>query len=147
MSDWLILGENREQLNLSATFATAMKPDIVIMDENLKFLTQLTDYREVSGGSMDIDADELPTGSQICEEMTARGVTALLCIRSANTSPEDVRKYVDAGAHCVICKSFANTALAGPLLRAWRDLQEERSAIARGTFDPSRSVFPVLLLD
>jgi len=127
MQNWVILGESPEEAELSISIALAMNIDIIIIDENL-----------------DYDCEE-KSGSDICAQMKRKGVNALLCIRSGNTSADDIEKYTRAGAHFVICKSFNNQALKIPLQDGFRALQEERLQKASGTHNSS--AFPVLLLD
>lgn len=149
MKDSIILGENRAQLDLCVPFATAMKPDIIIIDENLELLVEDDENNTTSATTF--------TGTQICRDLVAAGVDALLCIRSGNTSPEDVQKYIGAGAHCVICKSFDNTKLAEPLLGGYqrlraKQLSKKKKKGASTTSDhtgagSNNSSFPILLLD
>jgi len=142
MKDWIILGENQTQLNLCVSFATAMKPDIIIMDENLELLgNQISNHEETTSGI------DYISGTQMCQDLKKAKVESLLCIRSGNTSPDDVQKYISAGAHCVICKSFDNNSLTEPLINGFQKLSEERLAKENGSFEPRDSAFPILLLD
>ena len=142
MKDWTILGENQTQLDLSVSFATAMNPDIIIIDEDLELPgNRKSDRKEDSG------AVTYSSGTQICRDLVKAEVGSLLCIRSGNSSPEEVQKYIAAGAHCIICKSFDNTALAAPLTKGFQKLREEQMAIKNGSFEQTGSTFPILLLD
>jgi len=142
MRDWTILGENQTQLNLSISFAKAMSPDIIIIDEDLELPgNRKFDKKEISRGVT------YSSGTQICRDLVKAEVESLLCIRSGNTSPEEVQKYIGAGAHCIICKSFDNTALDEPLINGFQKLRDEQAAIKNGTCDKNESAFPILLLD
>jgi len=126
LQNWIVLGETPQQVEQSIPMALAMSVDIIIIDENLDYNTGLS-----------------ISGSDVCASMIKAGVQALFCIRSGNTSPDDVKKYIDAGAHCIICKSFNNQSLAKPLHDGFRTLKEERAA---GNEKVS-TAFPILLLD
>ncbi len=142
MRDWTILGENQTQLDLSISFAMAMSPDIIIIDEDLELPgNRKFDKKENSGALI------YSSGTQICRDLVKAEVESLICIRSGNTSPEEVQKYIGAGAHCIICKSFDNTALAEPLINGFQKLREEQTAIKKEKFDQNGSAFPILLLD
>mmetsp|Transcript_8193 Transcript_8193/g.20166 ORF Transcript_8193/g.20166 Transcript_8193/m.20166 type:complete len:696 (-) Transcript_8193:107-2194(-) len=142
MKDWTILGENQTQLDLSVSFATAMNPDIIIIDEDLELPgNRKSDRKEGSG------AVTYSSGTQICRDLVKAKVGSLLCIRSGNSSPEEVQKYIAAGAHCIICKSFDNTALAAPLTKGFQKLRDEQMAIKNASFEQRDSTFPILLLD
>eukprot|EP00588_Corethron_pennatum_P000153 CAMPEP_0194299256 /NCGR_PEP_ID=MMETSP0169-20130528/60620_1 /TAXON_ID=218684 /ORGANISM="Corethron pennatum, Strain L29A3" /LENGTH=653 /DNA_ID=CAMNT_0039049337 /DNA_START=518 /DNA_END=2479 /DNA_ORIENTATION=+ len=140
MQNWIVLGETPEQVELSIPMALAMDVDIVIIDENL-------DYEYEKAPANNITLSRMETGSQVCASMIEKGVDALFCIRSGNTSQDDVKKYIKAGAHIIICKSFNNQELATPLFDGFRALQEERSQKASNNCSPQTSVFPILLVD
>jgi len=144
LQDWLVLGEDQAQLDLSVSIAAVLKPDIVIIDENFDFEFS-PDQKFCSGTEIcrALAHNQNKTKSSNKKEM-------LLCIRSGNTSPDDIQDYVRAGAHFVICKSFNNKALAKPLLDGFRFLQEEQAALDDTTKEKKKksgSVFPILLLD
>jgi len=158
MKDSIILGENQAQLDLCVPFATAMNPDIIIIDENLELLVEQNSnsnngHKTVTKKAGAKSTTKAVTGTQICRDLVAAGVDALLCIRSGNTSPEEVQKYIDAGAHCVICKSFDNTALAEPLLGGYRALRasQQQEGKQQDRLPPNVPIatneFPILLLD
>jgi len=102
-----------------------------------------------SGGRLHATGDDYILGTQICTAMLrdyhVQG--SLVCIRSGNTSTDDIQEYVDAGVHCVICKSYDNTSLKEPLLQGYELLQEERIMIEKGHMQPNETKFPILLLD
>jgi len=142
MRDWTILGENQAQLDLCVPFATAMNPDIIIIDENLELLGP----PDPSGSGTRASVTDV-SGTQICQDLVKAKVGSLLCIRSGNTSPDDVQKYIEAGAHCVICKSFDNNALTEPLIKGFQKLRKEKLAMENESFDSEDIAFPILLLD
>jgi len=143
MQNWIVLGETSEQVELSVTIALAMNIDIVIIDENLNYESN----EKTQPNIMNSLSTMLKSGSNVCALMKQKGVKALLCIRSGNTSPYDIDKYVKAGAHCIICKSFNNEALAKPLHNGFCALQKEAHQRASSTFDTQTSIFPILLLN
>mmetsp|Transcript_16514 Transcript_16514/g.32823 ORF Transcript_16514/g.32823 Transcript_16514/m.32823 type:complete len:439 (+) Transcript_16514:665-1981(+) len=142
LQDWLVLGENQAQLDLSVSIAAVLQPDIVIIDENFDFeFSSDQNFRSGTEICRALARNKKKTKSRNKNEM-------LLCIRSGNTSPDDIQDYVRAGAHFVICKSFNNKALAKPLLDGFRFLQEEQAVLDDPTKEEKRgSVFPILLLD
>jgi len=143
MQNWIVLGESLEQVELSIPMALAMNIDIVIIDENLEYES----VEKSQPNNMSTVSTILKSGSIVCASMKKKGVNALFCIRSGNTSPNDIDKYIKAGAHCIICKSFNNQELAKPLHDGFCALQEESIQRASGTYDPQTSVFPILLID
>jgi len=138
MQNWIVLGESPEQVELSIPIALAMCVDIVIIDENLDYTYEKTPK----------NLARMETGSQVCAAMIEKGVDALFCIRSGNTSQDDIDKYIKAGAHIIICKSFSNQELTTPLLHGFHALQEERiRQKTSDSYNPQTSEFPILLLN
>jgi len=67
--------------------------DVVIIDQHL-------DYKEQSY-----------LGTSIVRRLQLYGYKGLICIRSANDSPEDQRQYAESGAHCFLSKNGCRDVL------------------------------------
>ena len=76
--------------------------DIAVLDQNL-------DY----GGDCNI------LGTDLVEDLMAKGFRGLVCIRSANISAQDKMKYFAAGAHIVCGKDMAMAQVVDDLKVAY----------------------------
>jgi len=68
--------------------AALQEADIVICDQNL----------DIGGQSF--------RGTELISSLVAEGFAGLLCMRSADTTPEDVALYRSCGAHCTLGKDL-----------------------------------------
>jgi hypothetical protein len=64
--------------------------DVVVLDQNLEW-----------------SREEVVLGTDLLQELLAKGFQGLLCMRSANSAEADVKFYRRCGAHCVINKDCA----------------------------------------
>ena len=83
--------------------------DCVLADGNIAILDQ----------HLDFGADANVLGTDIIEQRLLPDFKGLLCIRSGNTAPEEVREYRRAGAHCVFGKDMLGDAMVRELKAAY----------------------------
>ena len=83
--------------------------DCVLGDGNIAILDQ----------HLDFGADANVLGTDIIEQRLLPDFKGLLCIRSGNTAPEEVREYRRAGAHCVFGKDMLGEAMVRELKAAY----------------------------
>eukprot|EP00667_Euglena_gracilis_P002551 EG_transcript_2551 len=82
-------------------FVTALaEADVVILDQHLEF------------------EDEMTYGTDLVHKLVAAGYGGLVCIRSANDSPDDRANYVASGAHCVLGKDVLGARMMEELAAA-----------------------------
>jgi hypothetical protein len=83
--------------------------DCALADGNIAILDQ----------HLDFGADANVLGTEIIEQRLLPDFKGLLCIRSGNTAPEEVREYRRAGAHCVFGKDMLGEAMVRELKAAY----------------------------
>ena len=79
--------------------------DIAILDQHLQY-----------------GPDSSVLGTDLVAQLLARRFRGLICVRSANDSPEDLTLYRDAGAHCAFSKDLPLRAMVAEMLAAYRRL-------------------------
>eukprot|EP00669_Euglena_mutabilis_P011485 TRINITY_DN6117_c0_g1_i2.p1 TRINITY_DN6117_c0_g1~~TRINITY_DN6117_c0_g1_i2.p1 ORF type:complete len:518 (+),score=90.83 TRINITY_DN6117_c0_g1_i2:217-1554(+) len=77
--------------------------DVVIVDQHL-------DYQEPH------------LGTDVVRRLRQMGYKGLICIRSADDSPEDQRRYAASGAHCSVGKDVPGPEMVAHLIAAYHDL-------------------------
>jgi CheY-like chemotaxis protein len=82
--------------------------DIAILDQNLDF--------QGSPGAL---------GSELVKHILREGFSGLICIRSGNTSAEDVKQYMASGAHLVLDKDEGRASILHKLKAAYLHHIEE----------------------
>jgi hypothetical protein len=88
---------------------TAMAADeaaIVILDQHLEY----------SGGSY--------LGTTVAQRLQVLGYSGMICIRSADDSPEDQALYTASGAHLFLSKGLPGTEMVRRLATAYREFTE-----------------------
>eukprot|EP00667_Euglena_gracilis_P005485 EG_transcript_5524 len=90
------------EADIASFLATAaVDADVVILDQHLEF------------------KDEMTYGTDLVKELVAGGFGGLVCIRSANDSPEDCAHYTASGAHCVLGKDMLGPRMMEELAAAY----------------------------
>ena len=75
--------------------------DVVIVDQNLEYDT------------------ESFLGTDLIQQLAAKGFQGLMCVRSANSSEEDEQFYLGKGAHCMLGKDMLGSELIAVLAREY----------------------------
>eukprot|EP00667_Euglena_gracilis_P003291 EG_transcript_3301 len=89
------------EADVAGFLATALaEADIVILDQHLEC------------------KDEMKYGTNLVQQLVAAGYGGLVCIRSANDSPEDRAYYAACGAHCVLGKDVLGARMVEELAAA-----------------------------
>jgi len=112
-----VLGAQESDIELFTAMA-AGEAAIVILDQHLEY----------SGGSH--------LGTTVAERLRKLGYSGMICIRSADDSPEDQALYTAAGAHCFFCKDLPGKEMVRRLAAAYRDFTETLQRYPTGQNEP-----------
>jgi len=70
-----------------------------------------------------LDYGEPRLGTDVVRRLRRMGYKGLVCIRSADDSPEDQTQYAASGAHCSIGKDVPGPEMLARIIAAYHDLQ------------------------
>jgi CheY-like chemotaxis protein len=99
------LGAEEDDVELFTAMA-AGEAEIVILDQHLEY----------SGGSY--------LGTTVAQRLRRLGYRRMICIRSADDSPEDQELYKASGAHCFLGKNLPGREMVRRFAAAYRDFTE-----------------------
>eukprot|EP00667_Euglena_gracilis_P002637 EG_transcript_2644 len=105
-------GRREEDIEEFVTTALA-EADIVILDQNLEY-------------------SQPHLGSDVARRLRHAGFAGLICLRSANDSPEDRALYLRSGAHCCFGKDLLGRQLMAELKEAYHLFKRTAAANAGG---------------
>eukprot|EP00669_Euglena_mutabilis_P000232 TRINITY_DN1030_c0_g2_i1.p1 TRINITY_DN1030_c0_g2~~TRINITY_DN1030_c0_g2_i1.p1 ORF type:complete len:126 (-),score=14.85 TRINITY_DN1030_c0_g2_i1:103-480(-) len=96
------LGDQETDVELFPALAVE-SADIVVIDQHL-------DYQEPH------------LGTDVVRRLRQMGFEGLICIRSADDSPEDQARYAASGAHCSIGKDVPGKEMVSRIIAAYNEL-------------------------